>query len=198
MTGNQLKDGTELLLQADTEILFQISEGTQAKIIGPAKLAFYAVNTDDGVQYIVSMRDGTYMEMQSTEEKIDNVVVETPHMQIAAQQEQVLHFTVTNTQENTVVVNKGEELLVAKGEQSVLLIEDQEASLNITPTVVQNALLEVSTPAEVEELLEEQGVEVIYTFDDGFDDIIDTTSQTDTTTQPTVVTTREILTVEQE
>ena len=119
-TLSQTKDisnGDTIILDKDTEIVFEISSGTKSKIIWPAKLTIQKVS-EDTTKYKLNLIYGDYIQMEGTrvpqtvELAIDDILIRQ------ADKTQPLNFQFINEGKGHIIKNNGASLLVTKNGDS--------------------------------------------------------------------------------
>ncbi len=161
--GSDLHDNDKVILKAWAEILLTVSDGFQAKIIGPAIFMI----EDGGMQgdvhvFTINLLEGDFLQLAKIEEPVkrnapvQSVVVKTDEFHLeelhASSESDVNLVISTTTEGKKAITNHGDDLLVKK------IVEDDEkniyAAVGEDQTVLVNGDIELAEE-DVEELVKD-------------------------------------------
>jgi len=127
---NNISNGDTILLKEDTELLFEIDNGTQSKIIGPAKLV---VQKTPNESYKLNLIYGDFIAMEGKEQKTQTI--ELAINDITIKQEDItqpVNFKFIKEGSNQIFQNNGANIIVTKSngnEKATTISKEQVVSI---------------------------------------------------------------------
>lgn len=123
---NNIGNGDTLLLKSWTQLVFEINSGTQAKVIGPAKLVIQQTHNEN---YKLNLIYGDFIQMEGNDRKEQTIEVAINDITIKQQdQSQPLNFKFIKNGKNQIFQNNGANIIVTKtnGQQKATTITNNQ------------------------------------------------------------------------
>lgn len=109
---NNISNGDTILLKEDTQLAFEIDSGTQAKIIGPAKLV---VQKTPNENYKLNLVYGNFIEMEGNNKKTQTIELAINDLTIKQEDKnQPMNFKFVQEGDKQIFQNNGANILVTK------------------------------------------------------------------------------------
>lgn len=109
---NNISNGDTILLKEDTQLVFEIDKGTQAKIIWPAKLI---VQKTPNENYKLNLVYGDFIQMEGKEQKSQSIELAINDITIKQENKELpINFKFIKEGNNQIFQNNGANIIVSK------------------------------------------------------------------------------------